>query len=89
MEEQAPSDHPLPKVPDWTSQDKLSAEKEILGFYVSGHPLDQLDKASELATYRSGNLEGLAKGPRSRSAASSPASFASATKIKIAGSDAA
>ena len=61
MEEQAPSEHPLPKVPDWTSQDKLSAEKEILGFYVSGHPLDQfMDKVNELATYRSGNLEGLA-----------------------------
>jgi DNA polymerase-3 subunit alpha len=63
IEEQAPADHPLPKVPDWTSQDKLSAEKEILGFYVSGHPLDQfMDKVNELATYRSGNLEGLAKG---------------------------
>src|SRR5580700_4796366 len=63
MEEQAPSDHPLPKVPDWTAHDKLSAEKEILGFYVSGHPLDQfMDKVNELATYRSGNLEGLAKG---------------------------
>ncbi|MGA3187086.1 MAG: DNA polymerase III subunit alpha [Bryobacteraceae bacterium] len=63
IQEQAPSDHPLPKVPDWTSQDKLSAEKEILGFYVSGHPLDQfMDKVNELATYRSGNLEGLAKG---------------------------
>jgi DNA polymerase-3 subunit alpha len=61
MVEQAPSEHPLPKVPDWTSQDKLSAEKEILGFYVSGHPLDQfMDKVNELATYRSGNLEGLA-----------------------------
>src|SRR5580693_8190451 len=63
MEEQAPSDHPLPKVPDWTAHDKLSAEKEILGFYVSGHPLDQfMDKVNELATYRSGNLEGLSKG---------------------------
>ena len=65
MEEQAPSDHPLPKVrPDWTAcGDKLSAEKEILGFYVSGHPLDQfMDKVNELATYRSGNLEGLSKG---------------------------
>jgi len=63
MVEQTPADHPLPKVPDWTSQDKLSSEKEILGFYVSGHPLDQfMDKVNELATYRSGNLEGLAKG---------------------------
>jgi DNA polymerase-3 subunit alpha len=63
MEEQPPSEHPLPRVPDWTSQDKLSAEKEILGFYVSGHPLDQfMDKVSELASHRSGNLEGLAKG---------------------------
>ncbi|HXK01492.1 MAG TPA: DNA polymerase III subunit alpha [Verrucomicrobiae bacterium] len=53
---------PLPNVPDWTEQDKLAGEKEMLGFWVTGHPLDRYaDKVSELATYDSGTLEGLAK----------------------------
>src|SRR5271154_7152529 len=41
MEETAASPHPLPKVPDWTGGEKLTGEKEILGFYITGHPLDQ------------------------------------------------
>jgi DNA polymerase-3 subunit alpha len=54
---------PLPKVPDWLPKDKLTAEKEMLGFYVTGHPLDQYrDKVKDLATHDSSNLEGLAKG---------------------------
>ena len=37
--------HPLPAVPDWTPQEKLTGEKEMLGFYITGHPLDQyMDK---------------------------------------------
>ena len=27
--------------PDWTPLEKLAVEKELLGFYISGHPLDQ------------------------------------------------
>jgi DNA polymerase-3 subunit alpha len=62
MEEQPAADHPLPKVPDWTGQEKLSSEKEMLGFYITGHPLDQhMDKVRELATHSSASLEGLAK----------------------------
>jgi len=62
MEEQPPADHPLPKVNDWTGQEKLTGEKETLGFYITGHPLDQyMDKVKELATHTSGELEGLAK----------------------------
>jgi len=62
MEEQPAADHPLPKVPDWTGHEKLSSEKEMLGFYVTGHPLDQfMGKVKELATHTSGSLEGLAK----------------------------
>ena len=54
---------PLPKVPDWLPKDKLTYEKELLGFYVTGHPLDQYrDKVKELATHDSGSLEGLSKG---------------------------
>ena len=55
-------EHPLPKVPDWTGQDKLAGEKEVLGFYITGHPLDQyMDKVGELATHRTSELEGLPK----------------------------
>src|SRR5262249_46444635 len=41
MQETAQEDHPLPKVPDWTPHEKLAGEKEILGLYITGHPLDQ------------------------------------------------
>ena len=40
-------DHPatapdtLPNVPDWDENERLQAEKEVLGFFVSGHPLDK------------------------------------------------
>jgi DNA polymerase-3 subunit alpha len=54
---------PLPAIPDWTLREKLQGEKEMLGFYVTGHPLDDYaDKIRELASHDSGNLEGLAKG---------------------------
>jgi DNA polymerase-3 subunit alpha len=60
-EEQA--DMPLPNVPDWTDKEKLAGEKELLGFWVTGHPLDRYeDKISELATHDTSTLEGLAKG---------------------------
>jgi DNA polymerase III subunit alpha len=59
-------DHPepaLPKANDWTLPEKLQGEKEMLGFYVSGHPLDAYEeKISELATHDSTTLEGLEKG---------------------------
>ena len=55
MEEQPAAEHPLPKVPDWTGQEKLTGEKEMLGFYITGHPLDQyMDKVKELATHTLG-----------------------------------
>jgi DNA polymerase-3 subunit alpha len=31
----------LPDVPDWKSQEKLMKEKELLGFYITGHPLQK------------------------------------------------
>ena len=62
IEEQPPADHPLPNVPDWTGQAKLANEKEMLGFYITGHPLDQyMDKVKELATHTTASLEGLSK----------------------------
>jgi DNA polymerase-3 subunit alpha len=60
--EGAHEEKPLPAVADWPLREKLLGEKEMLGFYVTGHPLDQYDdKIRELATHDSGNLEGLAK----------------------------
>jgi DNA polymerase-3 subunit alpha len=31
----------LPRVPDWEESERLANEKEVLGFFVSGHPLDK------------------------------------------------
>jgi DNA polymerase-3 subunit alpha len=31
----------LPNVPDWEESERLANEKEVLGFFVSGHPLDK------------------------------------------------
>ena len=31
----------LPNVPDWDENQRLQSEKEVLGFFVSGHPLDK------------------------------------------------
>jgi DNA polymerase-3 subunit alpha len=33
---------PLPDVPEWTPRERGAREKEVLGFYFSGHPLDHL-----------------------------------------------
>ena len=56
-------DPPLPGVPDWTAREKLSGEKEMIGFYVTGHPLDEYrDKVDELTTHDTASLENLEKG---------------------------
>jgi DNA polymerase-3 subunit alpha len=53
----------LPNVPDWTPKESLLGEKEMLGFYVTGHPLDQYEeKIREVGKHDSSTLEGLAKG---------------------------
>ncbi|GAB4329126.1 MAG: DNA polymerase III subunit alpha [Calditrichia bacterium] len=54
---------PLPDVEPWPIQEQLSREKELLGFYISGHPLEKYSREIELfntlnwadpATFRSG-----------------------------------
>jgi DNA polymerase-3 subunit alpha len=56
-------EQPLPALPDWTVEQKLSGEKEMLGIYVTGHPLDShVDKICELASHDTESLEGLEKG---------------------------
>ena len=39
----------LPKVPEWNKSELLTRERELLGFYVSGHPLEKYEE--ELRTY--------------------------------------
>ena len=29
-----------PDIPEWDEREKLAAEKETVGFYITGHPLD-------------------------------------------------
>jgi DNA polymerase-3 subunit alpha len=48
----------LPEVPEWSRHEMLAREKEALGFYVSGHPLERYrDEVSAFATARLGELE--------------------------------
>src|SRR4030095_2250732 len=35
---------PLPDVPPWTESQQLAGEKEALGFYMSGHPLERFSR---------------------------------------------
>ena len=37
----AQTEKPLPNIPDWDEHQRLSAEKEILGFFITGHPLEK------------------------------------------------
>jgi DNA polymerase-3 subunit alpha len=39
-----------PPVNEWTPQESLAFEKEALGFYISGHPLDKYDRAIKKIT---------------------------------------
>ncbi|RMF57255.1 MAG: DNA polymerase III subunit alpha [Calditrichaeota bacterium] len=38
----------LPEVEEWSLQERLNREKELLGFYISGHPLDKFRREIEL-----------------------------------------
>jgi DNA polymerase-3 subunit alpha len=36
-----PTEPALPEVPRWSESERLTREKEILGFFISGHPLEK------------------------------------------------
>src|SRR6184192_3599233 len=49
--EETPSPEPRapnPDVPPWTEHDRLAREKAVLGFFISGHPLDRYRAEVEL-----------------------------------------
>jgi DNA polymerase III subunit alpha len=35
------AEKPLPNTPDWDEHERLANEKEILGFFITGHPLEK------------------------------------------------
>jgi DNA polymerase-3 subunit alpha len=47
----------LPDLPDWANSQKLAEEKKVLGFYVSGHPLDKY--RDELKSFTSNTIADL------------------------------
>jgi DNA polymerase III subunit alpha len=48
-QDETPAPEKLPNVPDWDEHQRLSAEKEILGFFITGHPLEKY--ADKLADF--------------------------------------
>lgn len=50
----------LPEAPDWTQSQKLAAEKEVFGFYLTSHPLAQhADRINRFATHSTKDLHEL------------------------------
>ncbi len=48
----------LPDIPEWDERQRLSFEKETVGFYITGHPLD--DGIAEINTIADTDIAGLA-----------------------------
>ena len=48
----------LPDIPEWNEQKRLTFEKETVGFYITGHPLD--DSLAEIRTVVDSDIHGLA-----------------------------
>ncbi|MCG3180186.1 MAG: DNA polymerase III subunit alpha [Phycisphaerae bacterium] len=56
-----PTDQSMPDLPEWPESQLLAGEKEVLGFYVTSHPLSQ--HAATLERYASYTLTELAQTP--------------------------
>jgi len=50
----------LPNVPDWDEHTRLAAEKEILGFFITGHPLERYrDKLTDFHALSTEDMAGM------------------------------
>jgi DNA polymerase-3 subunit alpha len=60
-QEEASAPHEqLPNVPDWDEHQRLAAEKEILGFFITGHPLEKYrDKLMGLNALSVADISGM------------------------------
>ena len=47
----------IPDIPEFTSKEKLSYEKSVLGIYLSGHPLSDYSKRFESFSFNTGYLD--------------------------------
>lgn len=48
----------LPEVSEWTETERLAGEKEVLGFYVTGHPMEKyLARIGAVTKHDSSNIE--------------------------------
>jgi DNA polymerase-3 subunit alpha len=55
----------LPEVPDWPTSQKLAFEKEVLGFYLTSHPLAQhAARLRKYASHRTPDLKDIKEGER-------------------------
>ncbi|MEN8255768.1 MAG: DNA polymerase III subunit alpha, partial [Verrucomicrobiota bacterium] len=61
------SDEEFPDVKPWSESDMLAAEKELIGFYISGHPLARYEwELDKFALKRMKEIQTLAAGARTR-----------------------
>ncbi|OGR06428.1 MAG: DNA polymerase III subunit alpha [Deltaproteobacteria bacterium RIFOXYD12_FULL_50_9] len=51
----------LPEIPEWSNKEKLQFEKEIVGCYISGHPLDNY--RNEIKAVTDSDIVGLSEWP--------------------------
>lgn len=49
----------LPEIPEWNLMEKLNKEKDVIGFYISGHPLDEYKH--EIECFCNSNLQKVAE----------------------------
>jgi DNA polymerase-3 subunit alpha len=57
------TEDPMPEVEPWSEQQRLAFEKESLGFYITGHPLEKYRKELErYVTVDLGRLEEMSEG---------------------------
>jgi DNA polymerase-3 subunit alpha len=62
QEEVSGSNNKLPDSPDWDEHTRLANEKEILGFFISGHPLEKYrDKLEDLRALSTEEISALTK----------------------------
>jgi DNA polymerase-3 subunit alpha len=52
-----PSADKLPEIPDWDEHQRLAAEKEVLGFFITGHPLEKYK--DKIADFRALDTEAI------------------------------
>ncbi len=66
-EKAAAGDEELPEVERWTESEMLAAEKELIGFYISGHPLDVYRwTVNNCAMHKIENIDDIPSGTQTR-----------------------